>query len=201
MCRSSREPVAPVRTRKMTGGNEKKHTDALFTMDVEDLKKGPGHIDRDIPIDWLEQEMKACEYNVEPTKAHVQMSLSAHDQGVLLSGDATVRVKTECGKCLTEIYLDLECALDGFMMPIGTGQEPEERDDELTPQDLKREWYENDIVVMDELIRDSIMLELPMNPRCSDSCRGIALQELVESKKDYIDPRLAPLASIKLPKE
>ncbi len=201
MCRSSRESAAPTRTRKMTGGNEKKHTDAFFTMDLEDLRKGSGNIDRDIPLDWLGQEMKACEYNVEPTNAHVRMSLSAHDQGVLLSGSASVRVKTECGKCLAEMYLDLECALDGFMMPIGAGQEPEEPDDELTPQDLKREWYENDIVVLDELIRDSIMLELPMNPRCSDSCPGIELHALVESKEDYMDPRLAPLASIKLPKE
>ncbi len=185
----------------MTGGNEKKHIDALFTMDLEDLRKGPGKIDRDIPLDWLGQEMKACEYNVEPTKAHVRMGLSAHDQGVLLSGNASVRVKTECGKCLAETYLDLECALNGFMMPIGTGQELEERDNELTPQDLKREWYEGDTVVLDEIMRDAIMLELPMNPRCSDSCSGIALQVLDSSKKEHMDPRLAPLASIKLPKE
>ncbi len=201
MCRSSRESAAPARTRKMTDGNEKKHTDAFFSMDLEDLRKGSGKIDRDIPLDWLGQEMKACEYNAEPTKAHARMSLSAHDQGVLLSGNASVRVKTECGKCLAEIYLDLDCALDGFMMPIGTGQEFEEPDDGLTPQDLKREWYAGDTVVLDELIRDAIMLELPMNPRCSDSCSGIALQALDKSKEEYIDPRLAPLASIKLPKE
>ncbi len=201
MCRTSRESATLARTRKMTGGNEKKHTDAFFTMDLEDLKKGPENIDRDIPLDWLRQEMKACEYNIEPTKAHVRMRLNASDQGVLLSGSASVRVKTECGKCLANMYLNLECALDGFMMPIGAGQEPGVRCDELTPQDLKREWYEGDTVVLDDLIRDSIMLELPMNLRCSDSCPGIALQAHVESKKDYMDPRLAPLASIKLPKE
>ena len=46
----------------MTGGNEKKHIDALFTMDLEDLRKGPGN--------------------------------------------ASVRVKTKCGKCLAETYLE-----------------------------------------------------------------------------------------------
>ncbi len=185
----------------MTGGNKKKHPDALFTMDLEELKKGPGNIDRDIPLDWLCEEMNACEYNVEPTKANVRVSMSASDQGVQLSGSARVRIKTECVKCLANTNLDLECALNSFMMPMGVGQEPEDRDGELTPQDLKREWYENDTVVLDELIRDSIMLELPMNPQCSDSCQGIALQTFGSNKEGYIDPRLAPLASIKLPKE
>jgi uncharacterized protein len=185
----------------MIGGNKKKHSDALFTMDLEELKKGPGNIDRDIPIDWLCKEMNACEYNVEPTKAHVRLSMSASDQGVQLSGSASVRIKTECVKCMANTHLDLECALNSFMMPMGVGQEPEDHDGELTPQDLKREWYENGILVLDELIRDGIMLELPMNPQCSDSCPGIALQTFVNNKEDCIDPRLAPLASIKLPKE
>ena len=201
MCRSSREPATPARTKKMTGGNTKKHSDSLFTMDLEDLEKGPENIDRDIPLDWLGQEMKACEYNVEPTRAHTRMTLNASDQGVLVSGSASVRVKTECGKCLAEIYLDLECALNSFLMPIEARQELEDRDDELTPQDLKREWYDNDTIVLDELVRDAIMLELPMNPRCSDSCPGIEMQALDKNKEDYIDPRLAPLASIKLSKE
>ena len=79
--------------------------------------------------------------------------------------------------------------------------EPVDDDEELTPEDLEREWYSGDTLILDDMIRDAIMLELPMNPRCAKDCSGVPLQGDEEKNERTIDPRLAPLASILISKE
>jgi len=107
-------------------------------------------------------------------------------------------VRTECGVCLAELDLDLTAPLSAFLMPRSDAETA--AGEELTPEELEREWYEGDRFALDELVRDAIMLELPMTPRCPEACRGEAAALLAPPTK-RIDPRLAPLASIRLPKE
>lgn len=177
-------------------GNERKT--GLFEIDVEALKRGPTIFDCDIPLTWLAEELRACEYPVEPTGARLEASVSLADSGVLVSGEAKASVKAQCGTCLDDVHLELVAPLSAFLMP-----RPSVADGpggELTPEDLEREWYDGDRFALDDLLRDAIVLELPMTPRCEGTCRGEAVAHLVQ-KKDRVDPRLAPLARIRIAKE
>jgi uncharacterized metal-binding protein YceD (DUF177 family) len=169
-----------------------------FIIDVDGLKRGPTTFDCDIPLSWLAAELKACEYPVEPVRARLNAVVSLADSGVLVRGEAAARLRTECGTCLAELHLDLTAPLSAFLMPRPKGAE--ELDAELTPEDLEREWYDGDTFALDGLVRDGIVLELPMTPRCEGACRGDAVVRLAQ-KKEKIDPRLAPLARIRLAKE
>jgi len=177
-------------------GNERKV--GQFEIDVEGLKRGPTIFDCDIPLPWLAEELGACEYPVEPTSARLEATVSLADSGVLVSGEATAGVKTQCGTCLDDVHLELRAPLSAFLMP-----RPAAADglaEEQTPEDLEREWYDGDRFALDDLVRDAIVLELPMTPRCEGTCRGEAVAHL-HQKKDNIDPRLAPLARIRIAKE
>jgi len=169
-----------------------------FNIDVERLKRGPTTFDCDIPLQWLSAELAACEYTVEPVRAHLDAVVTLADSGVLVSGEATARVKTECGTCLAEVHLDLTAPLSAFLVP--RPEEAEELDAEFTPEDLEREWYEGDRLALDGLVRDGLVLELPMTPRCEGECHGEAVAHLARAQK-MVDPRLAPLASIRFAKE
>jgi uncharacterized protein len=169
-----------------------------FVVDVEELKRGATTFDCDIPLSWLAAELEACEYPIEPESARLNAVVSLADSGVLVSGKAAARVRTECGTCLDEIHLDLIAPIGAFLMPRPSGAEI--IDEELTPEALEREWYDGDRFALDGLVRDGIMLELPMTPRCEGACRGEAVAHLAQ-KKEKIDPRLAPLARIRLAKE
>jgi uncharacterized protein len=170
-----------------------------FVIDVERLKQGPVAFDCDIPLDWLSAELAACEYRVEPSSGRLVAEAIEADAGVLVRGEATARVKTECGTCLAQLQLDLTAPLSAFLMPRAEA-DAAARDEDLTPEDLEREWFDGPEIVLDEIVRDSIVLELPMTPRCDGECRGEAIAHLVKSE-NRIDPRLAPLAGIKLSKE
>jgi uncharacterized protein len=174
-------------------------TPKIFTVKVKDVERAAVGINRDIPLGWLTSELAACEYPIEPLEAHTSIELSSIAGGVLVRGRVVARLQIECGICLTKSALELRPEVNCFLQPRSSTGSPTE-DEELTPEDLEREWYDGDTIVLDSLLRDSVVLELPMNPRCQSDCTGLADHRSAPPAQE-IDPRLAPLASIKLPKE
>jgi len=182
------------------GEDEKKSVSStIFTASAEEIERRKVEINRDIPQGWLAAELASCEYPVEPLGGEVALELDKVSGGVLVRGKVFARLRLECGICLAKSAVELRPDVSCFMQ-----QRPSEplvgEEDELTPEDLEREWYEGDRIVLDSLVRDAIMLELPMNPRCSTDCPGLEEYRPTEST-EKIDPRLAPLAGIKLSKE
>jgi uncharacterized protein len=171
-----------------------------FMIDVERLKQGPVAFDCDIPLDWLSAELSACEYPAVPCSGRLVAEATQADSGVLVDGRAIARVKTECCTCLAEVELDLTAPLSAFLMERKEAAGEIEDEGELTPEDLEREWFEGPVIVLDDIVRDSIVLELPMTPRCEGECRGEAIAH-IGRKQDRVDPRLAQLAGIRLQKE
>lgn len=179
------------------------HTSSLstvFSVKVDELKNGPMVMKGDIALDWLRREFASCEYGVEPLSARVNLTVEEVESGVLVRGEASVRATTECGICLASLQIDLEPEISSFLARRDKIESVDD-DEELTPEDLEREWYSGDTLVLDDMIRDAIMLELPMNPRCAKDCSGLPLQGDEEKNERSIDPRLAPLASILISKE
>jgi uncharacterized protein len=90
--------------------------------------------------------------------------------------------------------------------PKGTKRRTED-DDEVTfsPEEADVAPYDGDTVVLDDVVKDEILLEIPMIPLCSEDCPGIsppaveasssAAKEV--SEEDQIDPRLLPLLKLK----
>jgi len=183
----------------MTEKTKTKPGSSIFTARVEELDRRAIEIIRDIPQGWLASELSACEYPIESLGGDLHLELEKVSGGVLVRGRVHARVSVECGICLARSALDLRPEISSFMRPVPTGAAVDEGE-ELTPEDLEREWYDGDVIVLDNLVRDSIMLELPMNPRCAGGCSGLAPYR-TEDPTDGVDPRLAPLADIKLSKE
>lgn len=180
---------------------EKKKTAAnnLFVIDLAMLENGPVVFKQDIPLPVLTNRLKHCEYKSIPEFANVRLELEPCGAGVLVSGKIVADIKTECGMCLADTSLHLTSKVSAYMLP--KEEEKESSDDlEFSPEDLNREWFVGDRIVLDELILDALMLEMPMNPKCGSSCPGPHLGASFESGQK-IDPRLAPLAKLKIEKE
>jgi uncharacterized protein len=78
----------------------------------------------------------------------------------------------------------------------------EDDDIELSGDDPDVLAYDGDTVVLDELIRDELVLEMPMIPLCSEDCPGIspppqAIERETSPSEGPVDPRLAPLLRFK----
>ena len=80
----------------------------------------------------------------------------------------------------------------------------EDGDADLPPEDADMIPYDGDTLVLDDLVRDELLLGIPMIPLCSEGCEGIspparalAGQSHDKPAEESIDPRLRPLLRLK----
>jgi uncharacterized protein len=72
-------------------------------------------------------------------------------------------------------------------------------------EDADEEVFDGKTIDLDPIVREQVLLALPMNAVCREDCKGLCAQcgqNLNEKQcgceKKVIDPRLAPLMNIKL---
>jgi uncharacterized metal-binding protein YceD (DUF177 family) len=152
---------------------------------------------------WLDSTLKDADLRADPSYASGALRVHAQLNGTefLVSGRLQAHLLTPCGRCLTDAKVPV--AVDFatlFHRPPSHRKQPEAL--ELTEDDLQREEFVGHDIVLDDLVREHLVLEVPMQPLCSDACRGIALPEKVRAPEadfgaDGVDPRLAPLKRLR----
>jgi uncharacterized protein len=141
----------------------------------------------------------------------VEVHAQRNGREILVHGRAQARLVTECVRCLKGLPVEVSCDLAALYAPTGSarpGAASRDEDElEVDPKEPDREFYTGDEVFIDDLVRDYLLLELPMQPRCELGweCPNLEVpeemrtQEGVHSKpfsEDGIDPRLAPLVKL-----
>lgn len=89
---------------------------------------------------------------------------------IYAKGNFTTTVKLQCGRCLE--YFDFPISKDiEEIFPIVTGEI--EEDNYLDDVDFP--VFENYILDLGELIRQYILVEVPTQPLCIESCKGLCV--------------------------
>ena len=85
--------------------------------------------------------------------------------------------------------------------PAARGGDGDDEDADLAPEQADMIPYDGDTLVLDDLIRDELLLGVPMIPLCSEGCTGIRpssdAQPVEAAAEASIDPRLRPLLRLK----
>lgn len=183
----------------MNGEKRKEKDKAYLEIMLSELEQGPIRIERDIPVEWLLKRMSSCEYSAAPKSAKARLEVLPSGGGFLIRGEVAAQIESRCGTCLKDITIEMAPDISAYLVPKADAMK-EFEDYELTPEDLDREYFDGDTIVLDEIIGDAIMLEMPMNPKCIGECEGLA-EFSGTSDVSGIDPRLAPLMGIKIKKE
>ena len=140
----------------------------------------------------------------------VEVHAQRNGREILVHGKAHARLVTECGRCLKDMPVEVACDLAALYAPSEGSVRPSHEDDELDdidPDQPDREFYTGEKVAIDELVRDYLLLEIPMQPRCElgwdcpnlevpEHMRGAAGVHSESSGEGRIDPRLIPLMKL-----
>ena len=140
----------------------------------------------------------------------VQVHAQRNGREILVHGKAHARLITECGRCLKDFPLEVACDLAALYTPSDgspRGHEDDEELDDVDPDQPDREYYTGEQVAIDDLVRDYLLLEIPMQPRCDLgwSCPNLEVPEHMRgedgvhsqsSGEGRIDPRLMPLMKL-----
>jgi uncharacterized protein len=142
---------------------------------------------------------------LRPDPSHPAGAVRVHAQQngdeYLVTGTISAHLLTECGRCLGPAPLAVDVEFATLFTRTSSKQMPAEL--ELSEEDLQREEFTGNEIALDDLVREHLVLEVPMQPLCTPDCRGISMPESVRPPEEVfggaggIDPRLAPLQSLR----
>lgn len=147
--------------------------------------------------------------------AQLKASLRRVSGGVLLEGRLSAPLVAPCKRCLADVRLALPVAFTlnliarTQMAPEGLGPiEDDERAKSAGSFELDeadQEFFDGKTIDLDPILREQVLLALPMNVICSEDCQGLCPmcgQNLNEGKcgcePKTVDPRFAVLKDVKL---
>jgi uncharacterized protein len=96
---------------------------------------------------------------------------SASDE-VRVKGRVKVTLEAECDRCLGRASFPIDTPFDLFYKPIESLAETE---DEIAIDEGEAEigFYQLPGLVLEDILKEQVLLQLPMQRVCSESCKGI----------------------------
>jgi uncharacterized protein len=164
-----------------------------------------------IPENGLEEELQLpLSFGDIAFKNDVRVLFRASKFGdkVLVNGQITSEAELLCSRCLNNVLYPVKINFNAEYVPHYkfTGEDAKRPEDEheLTKDELDVSFYHGDEINIEGLIKEQIILAVPMKPLCKSDCRGLCLKcgkNLNEISCDCsfeeVDPRLEPLKKLK----
>lgn len=149
------------------------------------------------------------------TGSRLKARLSRVSGGVLLEGEVVARLGSPCKRCLAEVAVELPVSFTLNLVPRQPQSfpgSPEGEDDikverggSFSFDEAEEELFDGKTIELDPILREQILLGLPVSVLCREDCRGLCAvcgQNLNEQdcgcERKIPDPRLAKLKEIKL---
>jgi len=111
--------------------------------------------------------------NKAPLTAEGVAELLPHTGGeVRVHGRIRTEIETECDRCLGRASFRMDGPFDLFYKPLNTAAPPEE-EEALDEGEAEMGFYELPGLELEDIIREQVALQLPMQRLCSAACKGI----------------------------
>lgn len=127
----------------------------------------------------------------------LDLQLHAVSEGVLVHGTVRAQAQGECARCLRDIERDVREQLSELVYYPQRAAALAEEDD-IEAEELP--VIDSDHIDLEPLVRDALVLALPLQPLCKPNCAGLCpecgerWEDLPpDHHHDHFDPRFAAL--------
>jgi uncharacterized protein len=97
--------------------------------------------------------------------------LSKHGHDILVRGSLSGQLELACSRCLEPFAAPAAIDFDLLLVPGPPSATAAEA--ELSPDDLDLDYYTGEIIDLESLLREQIILMLPLKPLCDETCKGL----------------------------
>ncbi len=102
---------------------------------------------------------------------HASLKIEKRASEVLVTGEISGEVKLQCSRCLKNFSVNIKSPVEVVYHPADAVGRDENY--ELQSDELDMGFYRNDTLDTDELLKEQLLLNVPMKPLCSPECKGI----------------------------
>ncbi|WP_234536218.1 YceD family protein [Streptomyces shenzhenensis] len=177
-----------------------------FVFDTHELGRRPGALQRltrtvDAPEDF---GIKGVIGVPQGAPVELELRIESVMEGVLVTGTARAQAEGECVRCLEPVEQELEADFQElFSYPDADdrGRVIAEPGDDAE-DDEDRFFIEDGLFDLEPVLRDAVVLALPMQPVCQDDCLGLCsecgarLTDAPDHHHDAVDIRWAALQGL-----
>ena len=130
------------------------------------------------------------------------VDLAKHGRDILVRGHLAGHLDLACSRCLEAFAAPVEADFDLLLVPgpeAVTGE-----DEELSQPDLDLDYYTGESIDLGSLLREQIILMIPLKPLCAEACQGLCPRcganlnrETCSCKMEKSDSPFAQMAKLK----
>src|SRR5262245_45798477 len=99
------------------------------------------------------------------------MLLFKINRDVTADVEGTATLQLQCGRCLKEFEQRVQMHFRQMFLPLK--QEELEQETELDADDLGVTFYRTPEIALQDLIREELILDVPLQPLCDEDCPGL----------------------------
>lgn len=136
---------------------------------------------------------------IKPFKAVMRVEKKGNE--VFIKGIVNGDLELQCSRCLKDYVMPIKTIFEITYHPVEILNKEELV--ELKKDEMEVDFYREGLIDTEDIIRDQILLNIPMKPLCSENCKGLCpvcgidLNEFkCQCEKKDIDPRFAVLQSL-----
>jgi uncharacterized protein len=147
-------------------------TKKTLQISIKSIPETGKDLSLDLGPEWFErwrEEDPGLEFSRGSVRGTVSLARHGHD--ILVRGHLEGRLALACGRCLEPFSPPLETDFDLLLVPAPQGEASEE--EELSAAELDLDFYSGETVDLEAIIREQIILMVPLKPLCRDDCRGL----------------------------
>ena len=142
----------------------------MLTLRLKDITPEAKEQSFALAAGWFEEAMEGIEGDWEGASGDVRVSVTRRGTEVLARGEVWAHFSVPCARCLQEAVIDVRS-------PFVTNFVPRASFNPLAPlEEPDFEPYEGDIIDLQHVVRDLIVLAIPMAPLCRPDCKGLCPQ-------------------------
>lgn len=169
---------------------------------IKDISSEGLLVEQEIPRSLFADALEGTDADLAATTGSIRVDLSKdRDDNVFARGDVKALITVPCASCLGPALVKVSAPLK---MTFVATEEREASEDPLDDVDVTA--HDGDTVDLGAIIREQLILAVPMSPKCRDNCAGLcATCGQNKNERDcghkppvLEDPRLAVLKNLKL---
>jgi uncharacterized protein len=149
---------------------------------------------------WREED-PGLEFADTRITGHVH--LSKHGSDILVRGSLSGQMAVPCSRCLESF--PAPAAIDFDLLLVPGPPAPGAAEAELSLTDLDLDYYSGETVDLESLLREQIILMMPLKPLCDEGCKGLCPHcganlnhETCTCPADTVNSPFARLAKLKI---
>jgi uncharacterized protein len=146
-----------------------------FSVSVHDLDAGGKHFRFRISTAWIRTALAGTGAGPTSSDGELDLRLSKSGKDIVIRGKLRAKLRVPCARCLELAEIGIQEDLSELAVPTAPARpNPSHRDDAPEGSDVPDAIpFDGETLILDDLVRDDLLLGIPMIPLCSDSCPGI----------------------------